>query len=158
MGKKSTAKKQSRVNAMDHVTLQQIRNDKKTMSVTAIAKKHKIGYAAAKNATESKSLSEFKRRMATYNANEAKASKARRAAKQNNKAAVEQAAEKIKEPVYTDRQATHHINSLLNHVANLEDRVQTLSSLLVESDDNIVSRLYRLENKKGVVRRFLERF
>lgn len=160
MGKKSNAKKQSRVNELKAVELQQIKNDhnKGGMSITAIAKKWRIGYAAAKNAVESKNQGDFKRRMDEYNKAEAKASQARRAAKNNNRVETEKAAEKIKEPVYTDRQATNHINSLLNHVANLEDRVQTLSSLLVESDDNVVTRLYRLENKKGLVRRFLERF
>jgi Spy/CpxP family protein refolding chaperone len=150
--------KKNNVAAINHVTLQQIRNDKKTMSITAIAKKYGVGYAAAKNATESKSLSEFRRRMASYNANEAKANQERRKAKKQNTKAQVKAAEKITAPVYTPEQATAHINSLLQHVGNLEDRVQTISSLLVESDDNVVTRLYRLENKRGLVRRFLERF
>lgn len=159
MGKKSNAKKQSRVNELKATDLQQIKNDHKGgMSITSIAKKRKIGYAAAKNAVNSRNLNHFKQLMADYNKAEAKASKQRRAAKNNNRVETEKAAEKIKEPVYTERQATAHINQLIKHVANLEDRVQTLSSLLVESDDNIVSRLYRLENKKGRVRRFLERF
>jgi hypothetical protein len=96
--------------------------------------------------------------MASYNANEAKANQERRKAKKQNTKAQVKAAEKITAPVYTPEQATAHINSLLQHVGNLEDRVQTISSLLVESDDNVVTRLYRLENKRGLVRRFLERF
>lgn len=152
--------KKNNVAAINHVTLQQIRNDKKAMSITAIAKKYGIGYAAAKNASESKSLSEFRRRMETYNANEAKANKARRAAKRNNEGQKAKAAEKVKDLgyAYTPAQVKQKIDALERHAANLEERLQTVVSLLIESDDNVVTRLYRLESRKGLVRRFLERF
>jgi len=154
-------KKQSNYGKINHVTLQQIRNDKKTMSTTAIAKKYKIGYAAAKNASVSKSLSEFKRLMTNYNANEAKASQERRKAKKQNNKAQAKAADKVvanAQDVYTPQQVKLLIGDLIKHTQNLEERLQTVVSLLVESDDNVVTRLYKLENSKSVVRRFLERF
>lgn len=152
--------KKNNVAAVNHVTLQQIRNDKKTMSITAIARKYGIGYAAAKNACESKSLSEFKRRMISYNANEAKAAAARRKAKKNNEGAKQKAAEKVADLgyAYTPAQVKQKIDQLQKHAANLEERLQTVVSLLIESDDNVVSRIYRLEKRKGFIRRFLERF
>lgn len=153
--------KKNNVGKIDHVKLQQIRNDKKTMSITAIAKKYGIGYAAAKNATESKSLSEFKRRMASYNAAEARAEVNRRAARKQNTKAQQQAAEKLVDnatKLYTEQQVKVLIDGLVAHTQNLDERLQTVVSLLVESDDNVVSRIYKLENRRGIVRRFLERF
>lgn len=140
--------------------LQTIKNmsKKEGKSNTTIAKELKLGYRAVKTALKAKNIGDYRRLIEAENKKEAAASKKNRAAKRNNAAQVEKAADKIKEPVYTDRQATAHINQLIKHVANLEDRVQTLSSLLVESDDNLVTRIYKLENKRGLVRRFLERF
>lgn len=153
--------KKNNVATIDHVKLQQIKSDNKTMSRTKLAKKYGISYAAAKNAVEARNLKDFKARMANYNKVEAAAAISRRnAKKQNTKAQVKAGAKVVEnaQDVYTPQQAKVLIDSLRKHAANLEDRVQTISSLLVESDDNVVSRLYRLENKRGIVRRFLERF
>ena len=106
-------------------------------------------------------IKDFKTRMANYNKVEAAAAANRRNAKKQNTKAQEKAGAKVVEnaqDVYTPQQAKVLIDSLRKHTANLEDRVQTISSLLVESDDNVVTRLYRLETKRGIVRRFLERF
>lgn len=149
------------IEPMNVTKLQQIRSDAKTMSKTALAKKYKVGgrtIAAALAANGN--MNKFKTELATINKKEAEAAKKNRAAKNNNNAKVEaKAAEIMDGPTeYTGPQAKALIDGLLIHTENLEERVQTLSSLLVESDDNIVTRIYRLENKKGFIRRFLERF
>ena len=153
--------KKNNVATIDHVKLQQIKSDNETMSRTKLAKKYGISYAAAKNAVDARNLKDFKTRMANYNKVEAAAAANRRNAKKQNTKAQEKAGAKVVEnaqDVYTPQQAKVLIDSLRKHTANLEDRVQTISSLLVESDDNVVTRLYRLETKRGIVRRFLERF
>lgn len=142
-----------------HVELMQARNmhRKDKMSITAIAKKLRRGQETVKNMVNSKSLSEFRRLQA---ARVERDSAARKAKRQNQKA-QEKAAEKVIEDItepYTPEQSKILIDGLIRHCNNLEERLQTISSLLVESDDNIVTRLYKLENKKGVVRRFLEKF
>lgn len=153
--------KTNAVEPMNVTKLQQIRSDAKKMSKTALAKKYKVGsrtIAAALAANGN--LNKFKTELAAINAKEAEQTRKARAAKKHNEKKVEaKAAEIIDEPrEYTGPQAKALIDGLLVHTGNLEERLQTLSSLLVESDDNIVTRIYRLENKKGIVRRFLERF
>lgn len=142
-----------------HVELMQARNmhKKDGLSITAIAKKLKRGQETTKNMVNSKSLSEFRRLQAQRHERD----KAAAAAKRQNKKATTAAAEKVLEnatETYTPEQAKALIDGLIRHTQNLEERLQTLSSLLVESDDNLVTRIYKLENKKGVVRRFLEKF
>lgn len=153
--------KQGNIKTMDHVKLQQIKSDSKTMSITKLAKAHSIGYAAAKNAVQARNLKHFKELMASYNTNEAKASQQRRAAKKQNDKAQGKAAEKVVEnatQTYSDQQVKALIDGLVKHTGNLEERLQTVVSLLVESDDNVISRIYNLETKRGFIRRFLERF
>lgn len=142
-----------------HVELMQARNmrNKDGMTITAIAKKLKRGQETTKNMVASKSLSEFRRLQAQRHERD----KAAAAAKRQNQKAQEQAAEGVIENItepYTPEQAKMLIDGLIRHTQNLEERLQTISSLLVESDDNLVTRIYKLENKKGVVRRFLEKF
>lgn len=146
------------IKPVDHVELQQARNmhSKNGMSITAIAKKTGRGQETVKNMLAAKSLSEFKRLQTQRVERDVAARKAKRG---NEKKVEAKAAEILAEPrEYSPAQTKVIIDGLLTHTANLEERVQTLSSLLVESDDNIVTRLYRLENKRGIVRRFLEKF
>jgi transposase len=153
--------KKNNVAAIDHVKLQQIKSDSKTMSITKLAGTYGIGYAAAKNAVEARNLKDFKERMAAYNAAEAKKNAERRKAKTQNQASVKKTAEQIvsnAKQTYSKREVKTLIDGILRHTASLEERMQTMVSLLIESDDNVVSRIYKLENKKGRVRRFLERF
>lgn len=153
--------KPNNVATINHVKLQQIKSDAKTMSISKLAGTYGIGYAAAKNAVEAKNLTDFKQRMASYYENEKRAAAERRKAKKQNAKAQEKAAEKVVKDItepYTPEQTKVLIDGLIRHCNNLEERLQTISSLLVESDDNVVSRIYKLENKKGVVRRFLEKF
>lgn len=160
------ANKTNNAAQVNHVTLQQIRNDAKTMSTTAIARKYKIGYRAAKCAVQAKSLSEYRRLLATaYKAEAEKASKKRATTKHNEKQ-KEQAATQMLEKAgqeMTNKQLTIAVMGQGKHLENLEERIQTVVNLLVgggkETDsDDLVTRLTRLENKKGFVRRFLERF
>lgn len=145
-----------------NAVLKSIKRDyeKENLSIKALAKKYEIGNATAANAVKAADLEDFNRLQRERSAKNTEQRRARKAAKQHNEKQVEKAAEKVKDLgyAYTPKQVKGHIDALLLHVANLEDRVQTLSSLLVESDDNIVSRIYRLEGKKGWLRRFLDRF
>lgn len=152
--------KKNNVAAINHVTLQQIKSDSKNTSLTKLAKKYGIGYAAAKNAVAAKNLTDFKQRMTEYNTQQALASNARRAEKKQNDKAKAEAAEKIKASAntYTDKQVKGIIDGLVVHVDNLEERIQTLTSLLITSEDNLVTRVYNLEGKRSAVRRFLDKF
>lgn len=153
--------KPNNVAAINHVKLQQIKSDSKTMSISKLAGTYGIGYAAAKNAVAAKNLTDFKQRMADYNAAEAKKNAERRAAKRQNAKAQAAAAEKVVDNItkpYTDQEVKTLIDGLLRHTASLEERLQTVINLLIDSDDNVVKRIYNLENKKGKLRRFLERF
>lgn len=141
-----------------NAVLNSIKRDykKEKLSIKAIAKKYEIGNATAANAVKAVDLADFNR---LQQERSTKNTQQRRARKHNTKQ-VEVAAEKLKASAdtYTPKQTKAYIDALQLHVANLEDRIQTLSSLLVESDDNLVTRIYKLEGRRGAVRRFLDRF
>ena len=146
-------------NAVTHVELMQVRNmhKKDGKSITAIAKEIKRGQETVKNMVNSKSLSEFRRLQAQRSERE----KARKQAKRQNTASVKKTAEEIinsAKQTYSKREVKTLIDGLLRHTNSLEERLQTIVSLLIEADDNLVTRVYRLESKKGKLRRFLERF
>lgn len=159
------ANKTNNAAQIDHVKLQQIRVDAKTLSTTAIARKYKIGYRAAKCAIEAKSLSQYRRFLATAYKAEAEAASKKRATKKHNEKQKEVAADKIIEKAtkeFTNKQLTGLVIAQGKHIENLEERMQTVVSLLVggtdSETDDVVTRLTRLENKKGVLRRFLDKF
>lgn len=149
------------------VDLQHIRQDAKTLSTTAIARKYKIGYRAAKAAIEAKgNLTKYRELLAAAYKAEAKKAQGSRAKAKHNEKQKEQAATEMLEKAgqeMTNKQLTVVVTGQGKHLENLEERMQTVVNLLVgggkESDtDDLVTRLTRLENKKGFIRRFLERF
>lgn len=141
------------------VEIQQIKNmkNKDGLSITAIAKKTGRGYETVKNAVNAKNLGDFKR----LQQERVKREGERRQAKRQNQQSVKKTAEEIisgAKKTYSKRELKTLIDGLLRHTNSLEERLQTIVSLLIEADDNLVTRVYRLENKKSRVRRFLERF
>jgi len=145
------------------VELQQIKNlvNKDGLTVSAVAKKTGRGYETVKNAVTAKNINDFKKLQQDRVKKESAARKERNQAKrQNDKAQKKTAAEIISnaKQTYSKREVKTLIDGILKHTNSLEERVQTISSLLVESDDNVVKRLYHLEGRKGFLRRFLERF
>jgi len=145
------------------VELQQIKNlvNKDGLTVSAVAKKTGRGYETVKNAVTAKNINDFKKLQQDRVKKESAARKERNQAKrQNDKAQKKTAAEIISnaKQTYSKREVKTLIDGILKHTNSLEERVQTISSLLVESDDNVVKRLYNLEGRKGFLRRFLERF
>ena len=106
-------------------------------------------------------LEDFNRLQRERSAKNTEQRRARKAAKQHNEKQVEKAAEKVKDLgyAYTPKQVKQLIDGLVEHTNNLEDRLQTLTSLVVANpEDNLVTRVYRLEGKKPLLRRFLDKF
>lgn len=107
------------------------------------------------------SVAEFKKLLKERTDKEVAARRDRKAAKKQNDKAQVKAAEKVKDLgyAYTPKQVKQLIDGLVAHTDNLEERVQTLTSLVVANpEDNLVSRVYRLEGKKSLLRRFLDKF
>jgi hypothetical protein len=148
------------VAAINHVKLQQIKSDHKTMGLKPLAKKYGIGYAAAKNAVEAKNLKDFRAKMAAYYKAEAEAARKRR----QNQKAKEATADQIVETanVYTPEQTKRKLDAVEALAQNNSERLDTVVSLLIggdnETDDNVITRLARLEGRKSWLRRFLDKF
>ena len=107
------------------------------------------------------SVAEFKKLLKERTDKEVSARRDRKAAKKQNDKAQEKASEYVKDLgyAYTPKQVKQFIDGLLAHNESLEERVQTLTSLVVANpEDNLVSRIYRLEGKKSLLRRFLDKF
>lgn len=130
------------------------------VSIKKLSQKYKIGVVTTANAIKATSLAHFKQLQQERSQKEVANKRAKRAAAVNNAKQTDKAAAKVKadllEP-YTPTQTKQLIDGLVAHTENLEERLQTVTSLLIESDDNIVSRIYKLE-KPRFIRRFLERF
>lgn len=130
-------------------------------SQKAIAKQYGISPTTVSFAIRAHSVAEFKKLLKERTDKEVAARRDRKAAKKQNDKAQEKAAEKVKDLgyAYTPKQVKQLIDGLVEHTNNLEDRVQTLTSLVVANpEDNLVSRVYRLEGKKSLLRRFLDKF
>lgn len=125
-----------------------------------IAKEYNVSPTTISFAIRANSVAEFKKLLKERTDKEVAARRDRKAAKKQNDKAQEKAAEKVKDLgyAYTPKQVKQLIDGLVEHVNNLEERLQTVTSLLITSDDNVVSRLYKLEGKKSWLRRFLEKF
>lgn len=131
-------------------------NSQKQLAVQYGVSPTTIGFVVKAN-----SVAEFKKLLKERTDKEVAARRDRKAAKKQNDKAQEKAAEKVKDLgyAYTPKQVKQLIDGLVEHCNNLEDRVQTLTSLVVANpEDNLVSRVYRLEGKKPLLRRFLDKF
>lgn len=107
------------------------------------------------------SVAEFKKLLKERTDKEVAARRTRKAAAKQNDKAKAVATEKVKDLgyAYTPKQVKQFIDGLIEHTANLEERVQTLTSLVVANpEDNLVTRVYKLEGKKPLLRRFLDKF
>lgn len=154
------------VQLLNAVDLQQIKNAnrKEGKGLKAIAKQYGISYGAAKCAVESKNVNHFKQLLKEYNRKENEAAKARRANKRQNTKAQEKAAEEVKSLgyAYTPAEVKKKLDAVTALAESDNERLNTVVSLLVggdgENEDNVITRLTRLENRKGIVRRFLDKF
>lgn len=125
-----------------------------------LAGEYKVSPTTISFAIRAKGVAEFKKLLAERSSKEVAERNQRKATDKHNDKVKTVAAEKIKDSakVYTPAQTKQLIDGLVEHTTNLEERVQTLVSLLITADDNVVSRVYNLEGKRSLVRRFLDRF
>lgn len=125
-----------------------------------LAKEYGVSPTTVSFAIRANSVAEFKKLMAERSSKEVAARKATTKNDKHNDKVKAVAAEEIKEKAkpYTPEQTKALIDGLVLHADNLEERVQTLVSLLITADDNVVSRIYKLEGKRSALRRFLDRF
>lgn len=126
-----------------------------------IAKEYNVSPTTISFAIRANSVAEFKKMLKERTDKEVAARRDRKAAKKQNDKAQDVAAEKVKSLgyAYTPKQVKQLIDGLVEHTNNLEERVQTLTSLVVANpEDNLVTRVYKLEGKKPLLRRFLDKF
>ncbi len=131
-------------------------NSQKALAGTYGVSPTTIGFAIRAN-----SVAEFKKLLKERTDKEVAARRDRKAAKKQNDKAKAVATEKVKDLgyAYTPKQVKQLIDGLVEHTNNLEERVQTLTSLVVANpEDNLVTRVYKLEGKKPLLRRFLDKF
>lgn len=134
--------------------------NKSGVSIKKLSKEYKLGIVTTANAVKATSLAHFKQLQQERSAKEVASKRDRRAAAKSNAKVTDEAAKELRKRLtkpYTPEQTRALIDGMVAHIDNLEERVQTLTSLLISSEDNVVSRLYKLE-KPHFIRRFLERF
>lgn len=130
-------------------------------SIKKLSKEYKIGVVTCANAIKATSLAHFKQLQKERSTKETASKRDRRAAAKQNAKVTDEAAKELRKRLttpYTPEQTRQLIDGLVAHTSDLEDRVTTLTQLLITSDDNIVSRIYKLEGKKSLLRRFLDKF
>ena len=134
--------------------------NKSGVSIKKLSQKYKIGIVTTANAIKASSLAHFKQLQQERSSKEVASKRERRAAVVSNAKVTNEAAKELRKRLttpYTPEQTRAFIDGLIKHNDSLEERVQTIVSLLIEAEDNVITRLYKLE-KKHWLRRFLERF
>lgn len=156
--------KKNNVQLLNAVDLQEIKNAnrKDGKGLKVIAKEYGISYGAAKCAVASKNVNDFKRLLAEYNRKENEAAKDRRTAKKRTAKAEELKAAAPEGSdlgyAYTPKQVKLKLDAVTRLAESDNERLDTVVQLLITSPDNLVTRIAKLEGRKGLLRRFLDRF